>query len=59
MRTFDLIDKCDELLGSIYANASTIKPDELQEAVEEINQLLTKIRKCILAEFDYNRSNQF
>jgi hypothetical protein len=59
MITHDLIDELDKLIGSVYANASTINSEEIKEKMENANQLLIKIRKCILAEFEYDRSNQF
>ena len=45
MTIFDVIDECEKVLGSIYANASVIEPGEIREKVEKTCQLLNKVRQ--------------
>ena len=59
MITFDLIDRCNTLLDSICNNVSNLEPEELQQRIEQVRQLLNKIKPFVLAEFEYDRSNQF
>ena len=55
MYVFDLIDECENVLGSIFANSSIIESEDIREKVEQACQLLNKIRQSITT-FDCNPS---
>lgn len=59
MYTFELMDKVDQILGSLCANFSIIDSESIREKVDELDELLNNIRESILAELTYNRHNQW
>lgn len=58
MHTFELLDKVDQILGSLYANSSNVSSLDIKDKVDELSKLLNKVRKSILAEINYNRQDQ-
>jgi hypothetical protein len=58
VHTFELLDKVDQILGSLYANSSNVSSLDIKDKVDELSKLLNKVRKSILAEINYNRQDQ-